>query len=606
MINKIKIYSKYLVTSLTLVVLLTFLQTSLSFAANKSLSTFKNISPQSTSSSPTQTTPGDQPQLSDKTIGPLPALTFDGTDHYLNYNGTTLANKDYTIFVVEQRTDAKVDNYFFGGVALVEGVPLLNEGLILGYKTNTQLVFSQGSNEEIISIEPYSSGAKPIVHTFVHDSANGKKYYRNGALVFSDNTNITPLLSNNNAQIGRNRTTQHYKGNIAEVAVYKRAISNKEIDSIHGYLLDKWDIKVTTDGTACLGTSTPHSPGYVTIPDGVWPDAANGGNSVISCNVGGVIGIINNMICTNGVWSGGDGGGNCGLLSCTDDDPDASGIYGSAILTNSGTWGGPTGTLAHGNSINATCPGGFATTAPTLTCNNGTFDYNGLLCAPLNCTSDPDTTDTLANGNWGVASATNGQVINGTCASGFVGSPTIQCVDGGYTNLTGSCVAAAICDENSPNFVNLAGHNFFNDVGWQWLNGGAQSIVNSGQYGLINCASGYYPFAATGQIIPGGSGPLCTDGVWNAYQSGLLQDELDNFAPVCRLSSCALPANNVVNGYWLNATTGLAATDPVPTSTNIEMTCYSGTFSGTGPLIVRCQNAGWNGNDPTTTSGTCS
>jgi hypothetical protein len=516
------------------VILLTLITFNHSQAANSSrdLASWKNISAQSIKSGPSQSNANYRPALTDNIFGPLPGIRFDGTDNFLNDDSRSSSiKKDYTIFFVEKRTSDKANNYFLGNIT-PSGTN--NVGLALGYETDTTLVFSQGGNKETIAIEPYSESSKPVSHVFVHDSVNGKKYYRNGALVFANASNTSGVDIDTGAVVGRNGN-DYFDGNIGEYAIYSRALTAAEITRNTLSLATKWKLEVTTDDTVCLGTSTPHSPGYVTIANGVWPDAANGGNSAINCTVGGevVIGTIDDMLCTNGVWSSGVTTGTCGVLNCTTDPDDAP--------------------------------------------------------------------HTLANGDWGVASATDSQVINGICNGGFAGAPTIQCVSGSYVNPTGGCVTSNDCGANSSGHIDISG--IPNAQDWNY-NGSA--IPGYQLHGTI------LPFACSPTFSQGIDliGMRCISGSWNdGYWHNQSTTAIAGASTaICGTTSCGLPPS-FTNGRWTYTNWSDPGEQPRYVTSGYEtmelkLECTPGnTFSGAGYTNKVCSGGSWIAG---TGSGSCS
>ena len=79
----------------------------------------------------------------------IPGLRFSGSQ-YLNFDGTKFAQNSYTVFVVEQRSSNKSENYFIGGTG-----SSLNGKLSLGYGSDTSLLFSHYYNDFTRSISSY-------------------------------------------------------------------------------------------------------------------------------------------------------------------------------------------------------------------------------------------------------------------------------------------------------------------------------------------------------------------------------------------------------------------------------------------------------------------
>jgi hypothetical protein len=63
-----------------------------------------------------------KPQYTPKAINGLPALKFDRSTDYLNFNGTSIANSDYSVVIVEGRLDNRGNNntqYYYGYISEV-------------------------------------------------------------------------------------------------------------------------------------------------------------------------------------------------------------------------------------------------------------------------------------------------------------------------------------------------------------------------------------------------------------------------------------------------------------------------------------------------------
>jgi hypothetical protein len=129
--------------------------------------------------------------------------SFDGTDDYLPLDGSSLANTNYTTFVVVQRRSDSLANYIYGGTGSTE-----QSSVIAGYSANTIIRFSHvGTNNGLsTAISSYSSPI-PQIHTFWFSQTDGKKYWLNGGITTdgssSDSTQKLPASSNVGFAIGR-------------------------------------------------------------------------------------------------------------------------------------------------------------------------------------------------------------------------------------------------------------------------------------------------------------------------------------------------------------------------------------------------------------------
>ncbi len=175
----------------------------------------------------------------------IPGLRFSG-DQYLNFNGTKFAKNSYTIFVVEQRSSNKSENYFIGGTG-----SSLNSNLSLGYENNTSILFSHYPSESP-TFNRYISSYKPqtpIIHTFLFNNTIGKKHSINGGSIFINTpAQTTSITSFNLAMIGAynpSGTLKTYVGDLAEIIMFKRSLKTEEIEAIESYLGSKYGIPVS-------------------------------------------------------------------------------------------------------------------------------------------------------------------------------------------------------------------------------------------------------------------------------------------------------------------------------------------------------------------------
>ena len=185
----------------------------------------------------------NQPKYIRKGMNGLPALLFDGTNDFFSFDGNFLVGSDYTIFVVEAR-DLQITNVncFVGGNSSNNF-----QRLVLGYRSSsstsiviTHLHWQSDHDKSFYSLPPN------IMHSFIFSKAVGKTIYTNGgsALTKSDGNQKQPLVSYLNPYIGKNNNIPFYKGSIAEMIFYSRALTDKERQGVETYLSKKWGIKL--------------------------------------------------------------------------------------------------------------------------------------------------------------------------------------------------------------------------------------------------------------------------------------------------------------------------------------------------------------------------
>jgi prepilin-type N-terminal cleavage/methylation domain-containing protein len=205
--------------------------------SNKSVVTKNNA----TVATPLNT--GNQPILIQNVFyNSIPGLRFSGSQ-YLNFDGTKFAQNSYTVFVVEQRSSNKSENYFIGGTGSSS-----NGNLSLGYGSDTSILFSHYSNDFTRSIASYKPQT-PIMHTFLFNNTIGKKHSINGgSIAINTPAQTTSITSFNQAMIGAynpSGTLKTYVGDLAEIIMFKRSLKTEEIKAIESYLGSKYGIPVS-------------------------------------------------------------------------------------------------------------------------------------------------------------------------------------------------------------------------------------------------------------------------------------------------------------------------------------------------------------------------
>ncbi|MES2678121.1 MAG: prepilin-type N-terminal cleavage/methylation domain-containing protein [Pseudomonadota bacterium] len=207
------------------------------------INTWRNLSPNIRASDATASG-AFIPTYTKNAINNLPAINFNGSN-YFSFDGTSLANSDYTIIVVEQRMDGRDQNYFIGSGA--SGVA--NQTPQFGYRTDGLITFAQWGNDYNVTVNTFSKPT-PVIHIFRFSSVIGKNYYRNGAnmtLVDAGNGVATQgLTSYNSARIGIYTIGNGaYYGYIGEIIIFNKYINDDEMKDIKLYLSKKWQITVS-------------------------------------------------------------------------------------------------------------------------------------------------------------------------------------------------------------------------------------------------------------------------------------------------------------------------------------------------------------------------
>jgi len=331
-----------------------------------------------------QTNSSNAPTYSN-TINYIHAVKFDGTNSYLTIpDASFLNNSSYTIFVLEKRESNKSSNYFIGD-STSGNESTTNRNLTLGYSADGTIKHSQSSdNSYTSSITTYAaSNDKPRIFSFVHDKSVGKKTYINGLLA-ATSSNTENLSGITSLKIGSG-----YKGQIGEIIMFGRAITNEERQSVEDYLGKKW----TSPILRTVGTS-----------------ASSGG-------IGGS--------CTSGTIS------NTGCqLTCT--VPTITGITTTSVSDGSGslTCDSSSG-FKTSPTIAYTCSNGiFSLTGSTTSCScQDGYEVSGTTCSPINpsCSGGSESTTTISGVSYKIHTFNSGGTL--TCSLG--GTTQILVVAGG-------------------------------------------------------------------------------------------------------------------------------------------------------------------------------
>ena len=221
-------------------------------ANNAAVNIWKDISDTKTTTNDANAPTSTQaPLYIASAINGLPVLRFDGTDDFMNLNGTFLVNTNYTIFVVEQRRNSKTNNWIMGGTG---ADAFKNFGL--AYITDTSFICKHNEEEKATKVADDNitytvsaySAPKPIIHSITFNSNLGRVAYDNGVQKSSINSAAakTPLSSNLGQTIGSYPVgTSYFNGDIAEIIMFTRTLSTQERKDVEEYLGKKWGIAIS-------------------------------------------------------------------------------------------------------------------------------------------------------------------------------------------------------------------------------------------------------------------------------------------------------------------------------------------------------------------------
>ncbi len=172
-------------------------------------------------------------------INSLPTVDFSDGAARLNFSSAYLNQKDYTIFVVEQKRST-TDLQRFLNLGNSTGVNAF------GYSTNTAVNGSTGDHTVAVAGLVGTAYTSRII-TFLTDTSveNGRRAFVNGTA--GDGVSSETAISvGATGVIGADNSdgANPYNGYISEVIIYYRALKADERNDIQEYLSKKYGIKV--------------------------------------------------------------------------------------------------------------------------------------------------------------------------------------------------------------------------------------------------------------------------------------------------------------------------------------------------------------------------
>lgn len=217
----------------------------------------------------TQDTTDFQPTFKTNVINGKPVVQFS-TNDYLGFDGSIIANTDYTIFAVVKRTSSGASgstsghHYFLGGSNAT-----MNNNLHVGWSGNNTFTHRQYTNDYNMRVPTYNANDPASLYTLRHSSSLGKHTYINGGLRgLNMNAASTGRLANlqswTGASIGRylaGTINTRFNGWVAELIIYNRYLSETERKAVEAYIKNKYNLDIAVDLNGPLheaGILNPH------------------------------------------------------------------------------------------------------------------------------------------------------------------------------------------------------------------------------------------------------------------------------------------------------------------------------------------------------------
>lgn len=178
----------------------------------------------------------------------LPVVRFDGSDgsnDFFTFDGSNIVGRNYSIFLVSTRRSSQNTNMILGGTAS-SGFQNLHFGYYLNGTPRMRIAhYSDGASgtDYIDYAVPVYSSPQFQIHSYTFNSGIGRTYYQNSIQKSFINSSgaKTGLISWNGSAIGR-FVTHYFIGDVAEVIIFNKSLSNNERNSVEQYLGQKWGI----------------------------------------------------------------------------------------------------------------------------------------------------------------------------------------------------------------------------------------------------------------------------------------------------------------------------------------------------------------------------
>lgn len=165
-------------------------------------------------------------------------VRFDSaSSQWLSVDLSELQDNEYSIFAVSARHNNQGHSIILGSTneAIENGV------IHFGWRADNSFTMAQYANDLDITIPNFATDGNDFA--LVHAQLSSEGHELNFAnLNPARNDNIEPLSNCANGTIGNYQNSNYFKGDIAEIIVYKRALTPLEIERVKLYLAEKWGL----------------------------------------------------------------------------------------------------------------------------------------------------------------------------------------------------------------------------------------------------------------------------------------------------------------------------------------------------------------------------
>lgn len=184
----------------------------------------------------TQTVVLSRPAYTPNAVNGRPAVTFNGTSHFMN--GVAFAGTEpFTLFTVVK----KLGTGSGGGAHHFNFNP---GGSVFGLAINTNPDTQQGGLIDMTAWrqDGVNVATNAVVRQTVTKSAGVHVYTRNGGITFTNNVPSTSAAQVSNYELGRHSGSAYANVALCDAIFYSRLLTAGERNQVHAYLDSKWGI----------------------------------------------------------------------------------------------------------------------------------------------------------------------------------------------------------------------------------------------------------------------------------------------------------------------------------------------------------------------------
>ena len=170
----------------------------------------------------------EQPTWETGSINGLAAVRFDGVDDSLEFDGSLLAGREYSIAAVARRASARPSNLYLGGAATELG---------LGWEANDVVGHLHAGSWSSVGVATFAGAAPAQVHLAA--ATRAQRIVRIDGAEGAVSPGVEPLGSWPGAVVGAGRGSS-FDGHVGEVVVVDGALSPSDAARLEAYLAWKW------------------------------------------------------------------------------------------------------------------------------------------------------------------------------------------------------------------------------------------------------------------------------------------------------------------------------------------------------------------------------